>query len=109
MDDKLEINVQDGKTKFLLLKHYNTLLFTEEKRQQVARNNPKTEVCLHCFRLSDMVGVFEPFLDYIRNGLNGISEEAFDRMLDECGVYSLHKSVFTSFLKTGVCARSSRS
>ncbi|MFG6343016.1 MAG: GGDEF domain-containing protein [Lachnospiraceae bacterium] len=106
MDDKLEINVQDGKTKFLLLKHYNTLLFTEEKKQQVARNNPETEVCLHGFRLSDMVGVFEPFLDYIRNGLNGISEEAFDRMLDECGVYSLHKSVFRSFLETGVCARS---
>ncbi len=106
MDDKLEINVQDGETKFLLLKHYNTLAFTEEKKQQIEQANPGTEVCLHSFRLSDMVGVFEPFLDYIRSGLEGITEEAFDKLLDECNVYSLHKSVFKSFLKTGVCVRS---
>lgn len=106
MDDKLEINVQDGETKFLLLKHYNTLAFTEEKKQQIEQANPGTEVCLHSFRLSDMVGVFEPFLDYIRSGLEGITEEAFDKLLDECNVYRLHKSVFKSFLKTGVCVRS---
>ncbi len=56
MDDKLEINVQDVETKFLLLKHYNTLAFTEEKKQQIEQANPGTEVCLHSFRLSDMVG-----------------------------------------------------
>ena len=93
MDDKLEINVQDGETKFLLLKHYNTLAFTEEKKQQIEQANQGTEVCLHSFRLSDMVGVFEPFLDYIRSGLEGITEEAFDKLLDECNVLACTKPV----------------
>ena len=105
MDDNMVKGIQNGTFKFLLLKHYNTLVFTETEKQQIVQVNPETVVCLHSFRLSDMVGVFEPFLDYIRTGLEGISDEELDRILDECSVYSLHKSVFRSFLRTGVCVR----
>lgn len=105
MNDGMGINIQNKEEKFLLLKHYNTLVFTEEEKNKIVQDNPGTVVCMHSFELSHMVGVFEPFLDYIRSSLNGISEKELDNILDACNVYSLHKSVFKSFLKTGVCVR----
>lgn len=113
MNDNLMMNIQDrlfsrlGKKSgnFLLLKHYNTLVLNEEKKAQIEKNNPDATVYLHEFKLSHMVGVFEPFFDFIRNELGELSDDEIDSLLDECQVYSLHKSVFKSFLKTGICVR----
>lgn len=113
MDIKLYNNIQNrifsglgvNSSNFLLIKHYNTFLFTEEDKTQVEQGNPDTLVCLHDFKLSQMVGVFEPFLDYARALLGERTEEEIDDILEECNVYSLHKSVFKSYLKTGRCVR----
>ena len=50
---------------FLLLKHYNTLVLNEEKKAQIEKINPAAMVYLHDFKLSHMVGVFEPFFDFL--------------------------------------------
>lgn len=113
MNDNLRKNIQDrvlsgldiNSGNFLLLKHYNTLVLTGEDKLQIQQGNPRAAVYLHDFRLSDMVGVFEPFLDFARSELGQLSEAELDALLEECGTYSLHKSVFKSFLKTGVCVR----
>lgn len=90
---------------FLLLRHYNTFVITEEGKAQTMQDNPDAMVCLHDFKLSDMISVFEPFLDFARNAVGQLSDDEIDMLLDECDVYSLHRSVFKSFLQSGVCVR----
>ncbi len=90
---------------FLLIKHYNTFSFVEEDIAQIEALNADTVVCLHDFKLSQMAGVFEPFLGYARALLGTRSEEEIDEILEECNVYSLHRSVFRSYLMTGTCVR----
>lgn len=94
-----------GSGNFLLLRHYNTFVFTEEGKEQTKRDYPDAFVCLHDFRLSDMIGVFEPFLDFAREAFGQLSGDAIDSLLNECKVYSLHRSIFQSFLQDGVCVR----
>ena len=62
-------------------------------------------VCLHDFKVSDIISVFEPFLDFARSAFGPFSEEQIDGLLEECKVYSLHKSVFKSFFLNGLCVR----
>ena len=94
-----------GNGNFLLLRHYNTFVFTEQGKEQTERDYPDALVCLHDFRLSDMVSAFAPFLDFAREAFGQLTEEAVDRLLDECDIYSLHRSIFKSFLQSGVCVR----
>lgn len=94
-----------GNGNFLLLRHYNTFVFTEEGKEQTKRDYPEAIVCLHDFRLSDMISVFEPFLDFAREAFGPFSDDAVDSLLNECNIYSLHRSIFQSFLQGGVCVR----
>lgn len=103
--DRVNLGLNAGNGNFLLLRHYNTFVLTEEGRAQTSRDYPESIVCLHDFRLSDMVSVFEPFLDFVRTAFGQLSEDTIDMLLDECNVYSLHRSVFQSFLQSGVCVR----
>lgn len=52
-----------------------------------------------------MISVFEPFLDFANEAFGQLSDQAIDSLLDECDIYSLHRSVFKSFLQSGVCVR----
>ncbi len=97
--------LQAGNGNFLLLRHYNTLVLSESGKAQIEQENPDIIVCLHDFKVSDMVSVFEPFLDFARSAFGPLTEEEIDRLLDECNVYSLHKSVFKSFFQKGLCVR----
>lgn len=103
--DRVYSGLNTGNGNFLLLRHYNTFGFTEEGREQTERDYPGTIVCLHDFKLSDMVSVFEPFLDFAREAFGQLSDDAIDRLLDKCNVYSLHRSIFKSFLQSGMCVR----
>lgn len=103
--DSVYSGLNTGNGNFLLLRHYNTFGFTEEGREQTERDYPGTIACLHDFKLSDMVSVFEPFLDFAREAFGQLSDDAIDRLLDECNVYSLHRSIFKSFLQSGMCVR----
>lgn len=103
--NRVNLGLNTGNGAFLLLRHYNTFVLTEEGREQTMRNYPEAIVCLHDFRLSDMVSVFEPFLDFARNICGQLPDDEIDRLLDKCDIYSLHRSVFKSFLQSGVCVR----
>lgn len=100
-----EKGAKKGSNSFLLMKHYNTLAFGEADKKKVEQREPHTFVHLHEYKLTKLVGVFEPFLDYARKMLKQCSDEEIDKILDQCAVYSLHKSVLKSFLRTGVCVR----
>ncbi len=103
--DRVYSGLLAGKGSFLLLRHYNTFAFTEEGKEQTKRDYPDAFVCLHDFKLSNMISVFEPFLDFANEAFGQLSDQAIDSLLDECDIYSLHRSVFKSFLQSGVCVR----
>lgn len=103
--DRVYSGLNAGNRSFLLLRHYNTFVFTEEGKEQTKRDYPEAIVCLHDFKLSDMVSVFEPFLDFAREAFGQLSEEAIDGLLEECNIYSLHRSIFKSYLQNGKCER----
>lgn len=103
--ERVHFGLNAGNGSFLLLRHYNTFVFTEQGKEQTERDYPDAIVCLHDFRLSDMVSVFAPFLDFAREAFGQLSEDAIDRLLDECNIYSLHRSIFKSFLQSGTCVR----
>ncbi len=103
--NRVRLGLQAGNGSFLLLRHYNTFVLSENGKAQIERENPDMLVCLHNFKVSDMVSVFEPFLDFARSAFGPLSDEEIDKLLDECNVYSLHKSVFKSFFQHGLCVR----
>lgn len=103
--DRVHSGLDAGNGSFLLLRHYNTFAFTEERKKQTEQDYPDAMVCLHDFRLSDMISVFAPFLDFARETFGPFPEDVTDRLLNECNVYSLHRSIFKSFLQDGMCVR----
>lgn len=103
--DKVRFSFSERDENFLLLRHYNTFAFTQEWKAQIEQENPDTIVCLHDFSLSEIVSVFEPFLDFVASAFGKLSEDTIDKLLDACDVYSLHRSVLKSFLQSGMCVR----
>ena len=90
---------------FILLKHYNALFFTEEDKRFFEEKNQNIKIIVHDYKLSSMVGVFEPFFTFAREEMKDLSDNEIDEILEECDVYKLHRSVFKSFFKTGICKR----
>ncbi len=103
--DKVRFSFSERNKNFLLLRHYNTFAFTKQGEEQIVQENSKAVVCLHDFCLSNIVSVFEPFLDFARSAFGELSEREIDRLLEVCCVYSLHRSVLKSFLQSGICVR----
>ena len=103
--NRVRLGLHAGNGNFLLLRHYNTLVLSESGKAQIEQENPDMLVCLHDFKVSDIISVFEPFLDFARSAFGPFSEEQIDGLLEECKVYSLHKSVFKSFFLNGLCVR----
>ncbi len=103
--DKMRFSFSERNESFMLLRHYNTFAFTQEWKTQMKQENPEAVVCLHDFYLSEIVSVFEPFLDFLGSAFGKLSEDEIDNLLDICDVYSLHRSVFKSFLQSGMCIR----
>ena len=86
--DKVRFSFSERDENFLLLRHYNTFAFTQKWKVQIEKENPDAIVCLHDFCLSEIVGVFEPFLDFAGSAFGKLSEDTIDRLLDACDVYS---------------------
>lgn len=103
--DKVHFSFREKDESFLLLRHYNTVAFTQEWKAQIEQENPDTIVCLHDFSLSEIVSAFEPFLDFAKSAFGKLPGDTIDKLLDACDVYSLHRSVLKSFLQSGMCVR----
>lgn len=51
------------------------------------------------------VGAYDPFLDIICEMYHRYISDSFDKFLEDCGVYYLHRPIFKSYFETGVCKR----
>ena len=94
--------------KIYVIKHYNTFNISHEDIAHRARTSPN--VYYHDFQGSEMTDAFEPFLGIIKDiydkyYAHNESYESIDDFFEDCDVYPLHYSIFSSYFSNGVCRR----
>lgn len=52
-----------------------------------------------------VVEAYAPFLDTICDMFKELGRGKFEDFLDECGIYSFHKEILSSYFHTGLCTR----
>lgn len=91
---------------FLFIKHYNTVIFTEEFLSSSILKNSDVLLLCHEYTCSQIQSAYEPFLTWIRHlyftYYQNMTPQEF---IDACNVYPLHKSLFVSYLREEVCHR----
>lgn len=95
-------------TRYMFIKHYNTLLISEEERYHIIMSEA-SELCLlfYEFPMHNMQGPYAPFLEWIRelyyNYFKNV--ETPEEFVEHGGVYSLHQEMFASYIRNGVGKR----
>ncbi|MBQ8278757.1 MAG: GGDEF domain-containing protein [Roseburia sp.] len=90
---------------YMLLRYSND--FSVKKLESVNCLKGQADVFFACheFENDEMPSAYEPYLTIIRQMVHNEPDLDWDAFMDECDVYSLHRSVITSYFKTGVCKR----
>ncbi len=94
--------------KIYVVKHYNTFELTE---QLIASTSTDlADVYFHNFSFDKMYDAYEPILNVIKNMYfkyyaNTEAYPDIDSFWSACGVYPLHRSILSSYISTGTCAR----
>ena len=94
--------------KIYVIKHYNTFDLREDDVAHRAATSPN--VYYHNFAGSDMTDAFEPFLGIIKDMYTKYYAhnnrfKDIDDFLNVCDIYPLHRSIFKSYIETGLCSR----
>ena len=93
---------------FVFIKHYNNLGFSGYDIVNMLGGNKDVYLLCHEFSRSQMQEPYEPFLGWVSDIYYNIYANTMtvEEFIDSCNVYSLQKSVFVSYIKTGKCTRS---
>lgn len=78
--------------------------------EQICREKLVSEdVIIFCYEyeLYTMKAAFEPFMMWIRQTYYSdyVDRYSVEEFIENCGVYSLQREVFTSYIKDGICTR----
>lgn len=91
---------------FLFIKHYNTVILTEELLSSCIPANSGILLLCHEYASAQMQGAYEPFLVWIRNlYFTYYQDMTPQEFVEACNIYPLHKSLFISYLQKEVCHR----
>jgi diguanylate cyclase (GGDEF)-like protein len=93
--------------KIMFVKHYNTLNMTLEDIEKIVGDSYKKGLLYHRYSRNDIKEPYEPLINGIRYYYQKLfaNEMSVAEFVDECNVYSLHKEIFVSYLKTGRASR----
>ena len=89
-------------------KHYNTFVIPlRSVNDAMLRSGNVAQILYHEYQPGTIKGAYTPMIDWIIALYNRYYslEMSFDAFLDEAGVYSLHKNVYTNYRENGFCAR----
>lgn len=96
-----------GKTShnYMLLRYSND--FTIHNLESVNSLKGQADVFFVCheFEYDEIQSAYKPYLFIIRELLSKEENLDWNKFMDECDVYSLHRPVFSSYFKTGSCER----
>lgn len=93
--------------KIMFVKHYNTLNLCLEDIEKIVGEPYKKGLLYHRYSKNDIKEPYEPLINGIRYYYQKLfsNEMSVEEFVDECSVYSLHKEIFVSYLKTGISGR----
>lgn len=96
-----------GKKKhnFLLLRYSND--FSIQNLESVSSLKLQEDVffAYHEFDYDEISAAYEPYLSTVRRLLKKAEITDIDAFMEECDVYTLHRPIIASYLKTGICIR----
>ena len=89
---------------YMLLRYSNDFSVQSLESVNCLKGQADVFFACHEFEHDEMPSAYEPYLSIIRRIVN---EEGLDldKFMDECDVYSRHRSVIASYFKTGICKR----
>lgn len=81
----------------VIIKHYNSLAIPSGDVMELSEELKEFQIKYHYFNSQEVIGVYEPFLEVIRDMVykNGVD---IDTLMEESGVNSLHKSIVKAYL-----------
>lgn len=103
--DSMLLNLGVSDSSFLLIKHHNTFNLSADDISILAQTRKRGIFLYHSFSAENILGAYEPFLDWIKQLYNELSDESMDEFLEQSGVYLLHRPIFKSYFETGTCKR----
>ena len=89
----------------MIIKHYNTFDLKADYIDELAKARNQACFLYHSFEADDMLGAYEPFIQWIRELYYESPDESLDHFFEACNVYLLHRPTFRSYFETGVCKR----
>ena len=90
----------------MFIKHYDTFNITLEEIENMVCDEYRAGLLYHRYAKNDIKEPYEPFVSGIRYFYRKFfSDYTVEEFIDECNVYSLHKDILISYLKTGCATR----
>ncbi|MBR3769579.1 MAG: GGDEF domain-containing protein [Lachnospiraceae bacterium] len=90
---------------YMLLRYSND--FSVQKLESVNCLKGQDDVFFACHEIEydEMSSAYEPYLYIIRQLVKKEEGLDFEKFMDDCDVYSLHRPIISSYFATGVCKR----
>ena len=90
----------------MFIKHYSTFNITLEEVENMVAPDFRTGLLYHKYCKKDIREPYEPFVGSIRYYYRKFfSDCSVEEFIDKCNVYSLHKEILISYIKTGTANR----
>lgn len=98
----VECNAQN----IMLVKYYNSFAFAPDKVKKLS-SQKNVIVIEHTFSATGMQSVAEPFVESIKDIYHKyfIKDMTPEKFVENAGVYSMQRDVFTSYIKDGIAVR----
>ena len=92
----------------MFIKHYNTLNYSYDYISSIVGEVYRDGLMYHKFGNNSIKEPYEPFLSNIKRYYNKYfaSTMSVSDFVDKCGVYSLHKEIFITYIEKGFARRS---
>lgn len=105
---KLIDNTYEEDNNILVVKHYYTFHLEEDTIRTLVKEygGDNYQVFYRRFHRDEMVDAYDPLLGIIREMYHKYySHQTPEEFLDSFGVYTIHKSIFSAYLREGRCYR----
>ena len=99
-------NVKDDN--FVFIKHFSNVGIARVDIEDMLIKHKDVYLLYHQYDHNQVNDAYEPFLEWISDVYYNLycNKMTVEEFIEHCNVYSLHKSIFVSYIKTGKCVRS---
>ena len=81
--DSMLLNLGVSDSSFLLIKHHNTFNLSADDIASLAKTRTRGTFLYHSFSADNVLGAYEPFLDWVKQLYSEQSDESMDAFLEQ--------------------------